>query len=180
MDDGETGIKLLRLQRHHPVGKIKSGDSTFAPLSNFIKKQAIPFEENSLARTYVLYDQDKNCILAYITLVCSEVTSEQKLVDKAGFSYKTYPAVKIARLLVDSRYRTADYKGIGKYLVEFAIGIAKTEVCPAIGCRFVMVDAKKESVGFYEKCGFTMIDTDHNRELEAPVLFLDLHKATGK
>jgi hypothetical protein len=50
-------------------------------------------------------------------------------------------------------------------------------LCPAVGCRFVIVDSKKSSVGFYEKQGFTLIDTKENRGRSEPVMFIDLHKA---
>lgn len=91
------------------------------------------------------------------------------------YSYSSFPAVKIARLLVDSRYRGAPY-GLGRLLVSLALGITKDEVCPAVGCRFVMVDAKKESVKFYEKCGFRALNTDENKERDIPVMFIDLLK----
>lgn len=64
-------------------------------------------------------------------------------------------------------------------MVDFAVGTAKDVICPAVGCRFVVVDAKKQSIGFYEKCGFTLLDTDDNRSRQSPVMFLDLHKVTA-
>ncbi|WP_368773611.1 GNAT family N-acetyltransferase [Mesorhizobium sp. M7A.F.Ca.MR.362.00.0.0] len=80
--------------------------------------------------------------------------------------------MKIARLAIDDRHAG---KKLGLALVEFALGIAKTNICPMVGCRFAIVDSKEKSVGFYEKCGFTLLDTADNRALEHPFMYLDLH-----
>jgi hypothetical protein len=61
-------------------------------------------------------------------------------------------------------------------MVDLALGIAKREVCPSVGCRFVMVDSKKGSVKFYERCGFTMLNTASNRGRTEPVMYVDLGK----
>ena len=66
--------------------------------------------------------------------------------------------------------------GLGKHLVDLALGIAKREVSPSVGCRFVMVDSKRNSVKFYERCGFTMLDTPENKERNEPVMYVDLSK----
>lgn len=93
------------------------------------------------------------------------------------YNYDHYPAIKIARLAVDRRYARI---GIGKTLVELGLAIVVEEICPRVGCRFVVVDAKRESVSFYErKCGFTALDTPANLSSERPVMFLDVHKAVA-
>jgi hypothetical protein len=46
-------------------------------------------------------------------------------------------------------------KGIGKYLLLAAIG--KTlEVCENIGCRYILVDSKRDSIGFYQKINLNL------------------------
>lgn len=79
--------------------------------------------------------------------------------------------MKIARLAVDTKYRES---GLGRFLVEFSLGIAKDTIATAVGCRFVVLDAKKASVPFYLKVGFRLIDTEENKAREQPVMFLDL------
>lgn len=161
---------------------MKSGHEAFAPLKKFARKDALKYENANLARTYVVRDEGQKRIAAFITLVCSEVASKVTLLNgenEPPFPYQHYPAVKIARLMVDERYRGENSRGFGTMLVDFTLGIARTEICPAIGCRFVVVDSKKESVKFYEKCGFTAVDTDTNRDRDEPVMFIDLHKAAG-
>ena len=167
-------FELRRLQDDDSFTSLKAGHERFAPLKLFAKKNAKRYESESLARTYVIADVSENRIAAYITLVCSEVSAED-LVQSDGlhFPYSTFPAVKIARLLVDDRYRAY---GLGRKLVNLAQGIAKEEVAPAAGCRFVVVDSKSEAVLFYERCGFTLLDTAENRARSESILYLDLHK----
>jgi hypothetical protein len=50
------------------------------------------------------------------------------------------------------------------YLLAAAIG--KTLfVCESIGCRYILVDSKKYSIGFYQKNGFKLVKKYKNREL---------------
>ncbi|WP_339933046.1 GNAT family N-acetyltransferase [uncultured Brevundimonas sp.] len=160
-------------------GALKHGEEEFLALKIFAKQKAAKFEAANLARTYVFEDKTVGKVAAYVTLTCSEVVSENRLLEaEVAFPYKNYPAVKIARLLVGSDYRGTGYR-LGTALVDFTVGIARSEICPAVGCRFVVVDAKKASVSFYEACGFTLIDTDENKARDTPVLFMDLHKAAA-
>ena len=148
----------------------------FAPLKIFLQRHAKKYHERNLARTYGAFEGDR--IAAYVTLVCGEIVLEgdADLLDEPdlAYRYKSYPAVKIARLLVDTRYRNGN---VGAALVHLSLGIAKDKISPAVGCRFVTVDAKRDSVGFYAKQGFTLLDTQGNRDRLEPVMFLDLHRA---
>ncbi len=96
--------------------------------------------------------------------------------DGLHFPYESYPAVKIVRLLIDSKYRGTPAK-LGEKLVNFAQGIAKEIICPSVGCRFVVVNSKTASLGFYRKCGFTLLETEANRARSEPVMYLDLYKS---
>lgn len=78
-----------------------------------------------------------------------------------------------ARLAVDQRLRGL---GIGEALVNLCLGITQEYIAPNVGCRFVMVDSKRDAVNFYDRMGFTMLDTPANREREEPVMFIDLSK----
>jgi hypothetical protein len=42
-----------------------------------------------------------------------------------------------------------------------------------------MVDSKKPAVPFYERCGFTLLDTAANRSRDEPVMFVDLNKVAS-
>ena len=153
------------------------GDKEFLPLKTFLQKHAKAFQQQSLARTYVVVDPARNSkIVAFITLISGEVQTDKEhaLIDgDLGYTYTAYPAIKVARLAVVSNYRRS---AIGRTLIDFALGTVKSRICPVVGCRFIVVDAKKASVPFYDRCGFTMLDTEENRARSEPVMFIDLHK----
>lgn len=152
------------------------GHENFAPLKAFFQKHAKKYQEQNLARTYAIFESERP--IAYITLVCGEIAiqGKKRLLDEPDlfYNYKSYPALKIARLAVHKDYRRKDY---GTVLVDLAVGTAKEIICPAVGCRFVAVDSKKDALPFYLDYGFTLLDTPQNRRRSEPVLFIDLHKA---
>lgn len=166
------------------VAGLKLGSEAFTPLKTYLQRHAKNHQSASLARSYVAVEnrlgQDAPQVIGYMTLVAGEVSIEGNddgLVDDdaedVSYPYLQYPAVKIARLAVDSRARGRD---IGRDLVSLAIAITQEEVAAAVGCRFLMVDAKTDSVAFYEKVGFTMLDTPTNRARDEKVMFIDIHK----
>lgn len=168
----EAQIDIRLLEPGDLCTGLSAGHADYAPLKTFFKKYARAFHEQSLAITYVAIDVTAGKLVGYITLICSQISTDLALVG-GGFPYGDYPAVKIARLLMDSGYRS---KGIGKALVDLAVGIAKAEISPKIGCRFVVVDSKKRAVEFYQKRGFTLLDTPDNAASPSPLLFIDLLK----
>lgn len=156
---------------------LKFGNPEFTPLKTYLQKKAVAHQANSLAVTYGAFDEASGKIWGYITLACGEVVSDEagELINDGAvsFDYRHYPAVKIARLAV---HHKASGNNLGRGLVNLALGQAKNVVCPAVGCRFMVVDAKRESIGFYLKCGFTFLDTAANHGRAQPVMYLDLNK----
>jgi len=153
------------------------GDGKFTPLKIFLQKHARTLEAQSLARTYGVFEAGGAKVLGYITLVCGEIVAdpdEVNLTKDPAYRYRHYPAVKIARLAVDKNVRK---NGLGKVLIELALGIAKDRISTAAGCRFLVVDSKQDAVEFYQKRGFTLLGTQTNLMRSDPILFIDLHKA---
>lgn len=175
--EDEPPFSLKRLEPTDTVRGLSLGHADFKPLKTFFEKHAKAYERNSLCRTYATVKNETGKIVGYVSIICGEVLIEKgQPLDHDGeveFNYEHYPAIKIARLAVDKRYRGND---LGRGLVDFALGVAKEYICPHIGCRFAVVDAKQQSIEFYERCGFTMLDTEANRERSEPVMFIDLAK----
>lgn len=179
------GFVLRRLLSTDNLKTLSAGDEKYLALKTFAVRNARKYEDERLARTYVWEDDENKRLAAYLTMVCSEVTSDLEsppvVADGLNFPYRHWPAVKISRLLVDSRYRRdgALWRNdlrLGEKLVQMAIGVSFLQVCPAVGCRFVVVDAKTDAVTFYKKLGFILLDTAANKERPDPVMFMDLHK----
>ena len=138
-------------------------------LNNFLSEDAKNSQEDLISRTYLCLEPER--ILGFISLVTD--TIEVKLVEKDdgidGYPYPRYPAIKIARLAVDKR---AEGRGIGRFLLLWAIG--KTyQLSGEVGCRYITLDSKRESVGFYEKSGFKIIKKYSNRNY--PPMYLNMY-----
>ncbi|MGB9941481.1 GNAT family N-acetyltransferase [Methanosarcina sp.] len=103
---------------------------------------------------YIIPDSELHTLVAD-TIEAKSVTDGLKY-----YEYRKYPGVKIARLAVDSRF---ERRGIGTYLLLAAIGITLS-ICESIGCRYILVDSKKDSIGFYQKNEFKLVEEYKNRE----------------
>ncbi len=174
----DLDVQVRQIEPDDRLTGLKLGYEEFAALKTFLQKHAKKFHINNLGRTYAgfLSSNDQTRVIAYMTLVCGEVVTESGdlLNDREiGYPYRAYPAIKIARLAVDFRFNR---QGLGRRLVELALGITKSDICPSVGCRFVVVDAKQNSVPFYRKCGFTLLDTAENKARSEPIMFLDMAK----
>lgn len=176
---------IEKLHAEHQKNKFSMGpDINLRPLKSFIQNNALDFQINNVAVTYVAIvppdpnnQQARKRVIAYVTLTCSEIDLDgaYPLEDcEAANRYKSISALKVARLATHSGYAGHN---IGKTLMEFAIALAVHQIAQFVGCRFLVTDSKADSVGFYQnKLGFTLLDTEENRNREHPVMFLDLNK----
>ncbi|WP_269430123.1 GNAT family N-acetyltransferase [Methanosarcina siciliae] len=57
-------------------------------------------------------------------------------------------------LAVDSRFKK---RGIGTFLMKIILAQV-VSICDNIGCRYLLVDSKLESTGFYEKFEFKVAE----------------------
>jgi GNAT superfamily N-acetyltransferase len=167
-------IKPLGRPDVHQVSKFKMDDPSDHSLQQFIRRDAFKSGQANLTQTYVAQRVGEIRIVGSISLMCAEVQLEltYSITDKLGADrYETQPAVRIARLGIES---SCQREGVGSRLVELAIGIAQTGIQPIVGCRFVILDAKQKSVTFYQRHGFRLLDTSENRNSHTPIMFLDL------
>ncbi len=171
-------LRLREIRSGDIVDKISLGHRDFQPLKTFLRVEAKRLHKINISKTYVLVPvSGSSRVWGYISLTNSQITldGEQAPEDcrDAACRYDSLPAIKIARMAVDKALRG---QGYGRDLVGLATSIAQTDVMPNVGCRFLITDAKQKSVKFYEKTGFTMLDTKINKESEHPLMFIDLHK----
>ncbi len=171
-------VTIRTIEPGDKLSGLSLGLAEHQPLKTFLLRDAAKYHESNLAKTYGAFLSDSDTpkkAVGYVTLVCGEIATEAQLqaVETATFNYPHYPALKIARLAVNKNLQGG---GLGRRLTRLAIGIAKDEICPRVGCRFVTLDAKKGSITFYEKQGFKLLDTTENMKRDHPVMFLDLNK----
>jgi len=157
------------------VSGLYLGKKKFAPLEEFLKKDAKRYHKHNAAKTYVIVSNgDPKAVVGYVSVLCGHIQLEKPPSGLSGYNpheFEDFPAVKIARLAVDKRHGGHD---LGTQLVNLVVGIANENIMPHIGCRFVVLDSKKDSIKFYLKQGFTLLKTRRNMRSKYPVMFTDI------
>ncbi|MFQ6073434.1 MAG: GNAT family N-acetyltransferase [Methanosarcinales archaeon] len=158
-------LQLIELAEDDDLSAFNSSSED---LNDFLKKDAWIYQKNLMGKTFLC--KYKENIVAYITLLTDsikvkEIQNEDKE-EKVHISY--YPAVKIGRLAVDQRF---EHQGIGTFLLKTAIGNA-IELSKYAACRFVILDAKRESIEFYKKQYFKLIKKHEKKRY--PTMYFDL------
>src|SRR5258708_22802584 len=117
----------IRLRQISPDDKVRGfflGDKDFpqryVPLTIFLQKDAKKHHKENVSKTYVAISEKK--ILGYISLSCSVIVLDTPPVGLDTYKYKSYPAVKIGKLAVDTHYRQRD---LGSKLVSLAVATVK-------------------------------------------------------
>jgi hypothetical protein len=59
-------------------------------------------------------------------------------------------------------------KGFGKQLLDTIIARIKLQIMPVIDCRYLIVDSKKNAIGFYERNGFALLKVDKDEGVHNP------------
>lgn len=105
-----------------------------------------------LGVTYIAADDGTRRVLGYFTLAAASIAADSATETAPG-GYAEIPVLRVARLAVDSRVQGL---GIGAELLHAALRIALEE-SERIGCAAVVVDARPEAAGFYERFGFRRV-----------------------
>ena len=142
-------------------------------LNEFLSCDAILYSRQLLAVTYCLDRKDETILyfaLSNDKLAAIEVEKSFWRKIKNSFPHekhrKDYPAVKIGRFAVNSKYQnTAEHWGTEalNFIKQWMVSDNKT------GCRFITVDAYKQAVPFYHF--FFMCSEEekrYNQELNNP------------
>ncbi len=164
-------IKLKHIELLHQF------QTTQNDLKEFLIEEALKSEEMCVSTTYLVFDKEYHTnprelkLLGYVTILNDSISLNAKmkqLFREKGVNYRSLPAMKIGRLCVDERY---ERRGIGKLIVAFCIEKACL-LNDQISCRFITLDAKrnrdekKDSLHFYKKIGFNILDHKDKSEIE--------------
>ena len=151
----DSELHTISLNKSH---NLSSFSCLNKELNDFLKNDALNDQINMISRTSLCFWNDE--LVGFFTLVADTIEAKSVIDGLEHYEYRKYPGVKIARLAVDSRF---ERRGIGTYLLLAAIG--KTlSVSENIGCRYILVDSKKNSIGFYQKNEFKLVEKYKNRE----------------
>ena len=106
--------------------------------------------------TYVAVEgaQPDELIVGFATVSASHIeVAELPAEQRKRLPRYPLPVLRLARLAVDER---AQGRGVGLYLLR-AVFVLARQMAGEVGCVRVVVDAKREALGLYERLGFEVI-----------------------
>jgi predicted GNAT family N-acyltransferase len=160
---------------------IKPFDCGTTDLNDFLFNDSKQYQEHLLTVTYFIENDTQT--IAYYSLLNDKIQLQEEGEKRKWFKRvseklphpkrrRSYPAMKIGRFAIDNNFRN---KGLGLSMIDY---IKMTFITNnRTGCRFISVDAKKESLGFYEKCGFEYL-TETDKDKDARLMYYDLKRLT--
>jgi ribosomal protein S18 acetylase RimI-like enzyme len=162
---------IERMRENHDVSGFQSYERE---LVDFLVEDALDNQFKRISATYLWFLQTGE-LVGYISLLNDRINLEgglKTVFREKGVLYKALPALKIGRLCVDDRYLRM---GIGTLMVAFATKVAHRIFEGYSGCRFIVLDAKrnkeKDAIHFYKRIGFK---TFKERKKGTSPMFLDL------
>jgi GNAT superfamily N-acetyltransferase len=167
-------IQLVRLSETHDI---KPFDCEDTDLNEFLLVDAKFYQSQLLATTYIGESDDKTVF--FFSLLNDKVSVRDlesrnqwkkrfKDVMPEGKKFTSYPAVKIGRFGTDKEFKG---KGFGTFAMN-AIKGKFVENAPT-GARYLTVDAYRNSIAFYEKCGFIFL-TNQDKDDDTRQMYFDL------
>jgi hypothetical protein len=138
---------------------LKDFNCNLIEYTDYLLKDALCYMKDHIAKTWLLCDIKTGKIAAYMSLIMDAIklSFTEKELHNLNYPFKTIPAMKIAKLAVNSIF-LEKYKGIGTFMVDSAERFAlacNDDYCAA---RFLTVDADIEHdkgvLAFYNKNGF--------------------------
>ena len=159
------------------IDTLKSFDCGDEDLNDFLLNDARFYDEQMLAHTYVLAEEDE--IVAYYCLLNDKIS--QTDLDKSLWRklrkniphekhYDSYPAVKIGRFAISGKYAG---RHLGTSIID-SIKLKLFENAEYSVCRFLTVDAYRAALGFYEKNGFMPLLKEPDENQPTIPLYFDL------
>ena len=150
-------------------------------INDFYRNDALSYQRDLRAKTYVLYLEDK--IIAFYSVMNDKIDRVSNSIKQGNWQdkfsdknfeteiSKEYPAVKVGRLGVHKDFKG---KGIGSFILTY-IKASFSDPNNKTGCRFVTLDAYIDKQEFYEKNGFVeLIQGNTNPKRETIPMFFDL------
>ncbi|MDY0129503.1 MAG: GNAT family N-acetyltransferase [Methanosarcina vacuolata] len=141
-------------------------------LNDFLKTNALLDQNNLVNRTRLCFCNGS--LAGFYSLAADTIETKNVIDGIESYPYRKYPAVKIARLAVDSRFERC---GIGTFLMKIILAQV-VSICDNIGCRYLLVDSKIESTGFYEKFEFKV--AEKNKKTDFVPMYLNMQPYVRK
>jgi len=140
-------IEIRLLQKEDDTSSFDCKESN---LNLFLKQYAKQNQfKHYIGTTYIAIFDNK--VIGYVSVSSSSIRVDElgELIVKKLPQYPL-PILRLTRLAVDKNYQ---HKGIGKALLKWVLKLTLKQK-EQFGCFGLVVDAKPESVMFYEQYGF--------------------------
>jgi len=145
-----SDFKIERLNDEHDISEFDcfSKYEEDKDLNDFIKNDALEQKNEGWNSTYVAVKKRSKKVLAFFALSPDSFKIKDNIKKEKNKPRLQIPAIKIGRLAVD---KTCQNKGVGKFLVKYAIGYIIKEIVPLIGGMYITLDAYPHMSEWYNK-----------------------------
>jgi GNAT superfamily N-acetyltransferase len=172
-----NSIKLIRLEPDTVILPFDCGDTD---LNGFLFDDAKNYAKDLMAVTYLIQNEEKT--IAYFNFLNDKISHLELdgnlekfaarvgvLLPKEKSHFKSYPAVKIGRLAVHIDFQNG--QGYGRKIVNFAKAFFVKN--NKTGCKFITVDAYRNSLPFYEKMGYKYL-SNKDKKSDTRLMYYNL------
>ncbi len=175
MEESQPQIRPeeIKIERINPTHSFQTFQSYEKELVDFLIEDALDNQKKQISVTYLWFLKGE--LVGYLTLLNDRINLEGELKDifrEKGIGYHSLPSLKVGRLCVDNRFLR---RGLGTLMLAFAVKIANHIFIDYAGCRFIVLDAKRnpqnDSLHFYKKVGFEELK---QRKKGTTPMYLDL------
>lgn len=152
-------VRMERLERHHRKS-LAGFENQHDSLTRYLKHFALRHEEKDrLSRTWLaiatIQEQDRVAGFYTLAMVSVERSAVNPVPSLQKLPAFPIPGVLLAQMAVDRR---AQGQGLGRYLLEEALGHALRIRDEVLSCRLFVTDAiDEEAVAFYQHFGMTRL-----------------------
>ncbi len=167
-------LKVFRLTEDFVFKRFDCGDND---LNEFLLNDSKKYQSKLIAVTYIIETTERT--VAFYSLLNDKVsindTPSKSFWRKyfrdtlpQGKRFYSYPAIKIGRLAVDLNFQS---KGLGTFIMDSIKGSLIEN--SKSGCKYVTVDAYRQSLNYYIKNGFKYM-TVHDEQDDTRLMYFDL------
>jgi hypothetical protein len=171
-----SSLSLSYLDKSFDLTKFDCGRED---INNFLKDDALNYQKEKLANTFLFHSVDKKIPVAFFSIL-NDALNVRNLPnnEKNKFNRRLpnnkrinhYPAIKIGRLGVTLDFQKS---GFAYDLMDFIKGFSIKELNSA--CRLLILDAvnEKKQINYYEKNDFTFL-VESDKESKTRLMYFDL------
>lgn len=168
-------FKLIRLKSDTNILPFNCGNTD---LNGFLFDDAKNYANQLLATTFIIQSETET--VAYFNYLNdkishTEIGNKKTFLDRISSilaqgkdGYTSYPAVKIGRLAVSQNFKG---NGYGRDILNFTKALFVDN--NRTGCKFITVDAYRESLDFYLKNGFKYLSS-RDKKSDTRLMYFNL------